>query len=136
LLKTYEVNLDLESQTANTAFTISQNDLKTIEIIFTLTQDKSPVDLTGTIPRIAILKPSGKTVIQDCELSDPTRGKFHVILNTQAYIEVGTHTAEIYVYNDTQVAVTGTFTYNSRGNMPGESSHPARQDRCADHIHR
>lgn len=115
MLKTFEVNLDLENQTANSAFTISQNDLKTIEIIFTVTQDKKAVDLTGTLPRIAILKPSGKTVIQDCTLDvDPTKGNFQVILDSQAYVEVGVHTCEVYIYSGDQVAVTGTFTYNSR----------------------
>lgn len=115
MLKTFEVSLDLENQTANSAFTISQNDLKTIEIIFTVTQDKKPVDLTGTLPRIAILKPSGNTVIQDCTLDvDPTKGNFQIILDSQAYVEVGVHTCEVYIYSGDQVAVTGTFTYNSR----------------------
>jgi hypothetical protein len=114
MLKTFDVSLDIENQTSNNIFTISQNDLQVVEITFTLTQDKGIVNLTGLAPRIAIKKPSGLTVVQDCTVVDALKGKFNVVLSTQAYSEIGVHTGEIYIYSDTQVAVTGSFSYISK----------------------
>jgi hypothetical protein len=114
MLKTFDVSLDIENQTSNSIFTISQNDLEVVEITFTLTQDKGIVNVTGLAPRIAIKKPSGLTVVQDCTVVDPMKGKFKVVLSTQAYSEIGVHTGEIYIYSDTQVAVTGSFSYISK----------------------
>jgi lysophospholipase L1-like esterase len=114
MLKTFDVSLDIENQTSNNIFTISQNDLQVVEVTFSLSQDKSLVDLTGLTLRVAIKKPSGLTVVQDCTVVDPMKGKFKVVLSTQAYSEVGVYTGEIYVYGTDQVAVTGSFSYSSK----------------------
>lgn len=112
--KTFEITVDMEKQTTNPSFSVSQNDLNSIELDFTLTQDQMPVDLTGCLVRMAIKKPSGKVVFQDCTIADAAAGSVYVILSTQGYSEVGLHTAEIMVSKDSEVAVTGSFQYTSR----------------------
>jgi hypothetical protein len=119
LIKTFNVNVDIElSASSNPVFSISQGDLNTIQLLFALTQDGQPLDLTNRTLRMAIRKPSGMIVYQDCTIdpATPTDGNASVMLSTEGYTEVGQHTAELYVYEDgqTKVAVTATFTYNSR----------------------
>jgi hypothetical protein len=113
MLKTFDIILDLEKQTKNNIFNVSQNDLNSIQINMTILQDGKTVNLTGTIPRIVIKKPRGKKVIQDCDIVDAVNSKISVILDTQSIIEAGKHLAEIYIYQGNSVSVTGTFEYIS-----------------------
>jgi hypothetical protein len=113
MLKTFEITLDLEKQTKNNTFNVSQNDLNSIQINMTILQDGKIVDLTGTEVKLVIKKPRGKKVFQFCDLTEPTKGKVTVILDTQSIIEAGKHLAEIYIYQGESVSVTGTFEYIS-----------------------
>jgi hypothetical protein len=113
MLKTFDIILDLEKQTKNNIFNVSQNDLNSIQINMTILQDSKSVDLTGTIPRIVIRKPRGKKVIQDCNFVNAAQGLISVVLDTQSLIEAGKHLAEVYIYQGDAVSVTGTFEYIS-----------------------
>lgn len=113
MLKSYNISLDLEKKTSPQSFSISQNDLNTIELNIVITKNKAPLNISGAIPRIVIKKPSYLTVIQDCEIVDALTGKIKVVLNTQAYSESGSHSGEVYLYEGANVLVTETFTYSS-----------------------
>jgi hypothetical protein len=114
MLKTFDITVDLETQTAYNKFSVSQGDLNSIALTLNLTQDGKPVDLTGCTVRMVVRKPSGKTIIKDCPVVIPTNGSCTVLLGTQASVEIGTYTAELYIYNNDSVAVSGVFTYSSR----------------------
>lgn len=124
MLKTYQVNLDIEKELYNPAimsFSISQADLSIVELTLIISQDEAAFDLTdATSVQLGIKKPSGLVVYQDCEITDPPRGEIKATLTNQAYIEWGIYTAEVYIkdYNaladQDQVAVTCPFFYYSR----------------------
>jgi hypothetical protein len=117
LLKTYEIILDVEKELytpSSLLFSVSRNDLESIELQFTINQDNNPFDLTGTTVELAIKKPSGLTVYQDCEITGATEGKASARLTIQGYVEYGVHTAEVYIRNANQLAVTSPFFYNAR----------------------
>jgi Phage tail repeat like/BppU N-terminal domain len=117
LLKTYEVNLDIEKELyspSNLLFSVSRNDFESVEIQFTIHQDDARMDLTGTIVELGIKKPSGLVVYQGCEITSAEEGKASTRLSIQAYVEYGIHTAEIYVRNAEQMAVTTPFYFMSR----------------------
>lgn len=117
LLKTYELIVDVETSVSSSpAFSVSQGDLNTVRLNIALTQDAKPVDLTGREVRLAIKKPSGMIVYQDATIESPKDGKAYVMLSTEGYTELGNHVGELYIYEEsrTKVAVTATFSYNSR----------------------
>jgi hypothetical protein len=75
--------------------------------------DGNVIDLTGTTAQITIKKPSGMTVFQLMDITDPTLGQAEVILDNQAYIEIGSHSAEVILTTADQTSVTRSFTYTS-----------------------
>lgn len=116
MLKTYEINLDIEREIytpSNILFNVSRNDLETIELQFKISQDENPMNLTGSTVELAVKKPSGLTVYQLCEVTNAEMGEAKTTLSVQAYVEYGIHKAEIYVRNITQMAVTTPFYYQS-----------------------
>jgi BppU N-terminal domain len=117
LLKTFDILLDIEKDLyspANILFNVSRNDFESIQLNFTIMQDEKPVDLTGQTVEMAIKKPSGLSVYQAVEITDPTAGKAEARLSIQAYVEFGIHTAEIYIRDLESMAVTNTFYFYSR----------------------
>ena len=117
MLKTYEINLDIEKELyspSNLLFSVSNNDFETIELTFLISQDEVSLNLLGTTVDLAIKKPSGLTVYQNCEIVDAFEGTAKVMISNQAYNEYGIHTAEIYVRTIDQLAVTCPFWFMSR----------------------
>jgi hypothetical protein len=117
LLKTYEIVLDIEKDlynSSNILFTVSRNDFDSVELTFHIKQDDTNFDLTGTTVQLAIKKPSGLTVYQDCEITNALEGEAKIRLSNQSYIEYGIYTAEVYVRDADQLAVTSAFYYSSR----------------------
>ncbi|MGG2024225.1 BppU family phage baseplate upper protein [Gottfriedia sp. S16(2024)] len=115
MIKTFDILLELENKSKNLPFSVSQNDLNAIQLNMTILKDGIPLNIAGTTSaRIAIKKPGGLSVIQDCEIVDSYKGKISVILSTQAYAEIGKHDAEIYLYEGNVVSVTSTFSYTSK----------------------
>ena len=117
MLKTYEINLDIEKELyspSNLLFSVSNNDFETIELTFIISQDEISLNLLGTTVDLAIKKPSGLTVYQNCEIIDAFEGTAKVMISNQAYNEYGIHTAEIYVRTINQLAVTCPFWFMSR----------------------
>lgn len=116
MLKTFEIILDVEKElyTPSTIlFSISTNDLETVELNFLIQQDGAAMNLTGNTVELAIKKPSGLTVYQECEIVDAAGGEARTILSLQSYNEYGINTAEIYIRNLDQLAVTSRFYYSS-----------------------
>jgi hypothetical protein len=117
MLKTYEILLDLEKELyshTDILFRVSRNDLDSVELEFNILQDEEALDLTGTTVELAIKKPSGLTVYQECEIINALEGKASCILTSQSYIESGIHQAEVNIRTATQLAVVNsTFYYTS-----------------------
>ena len=117
MLKTFEIKLDIEKELynpSNILFNVSRNDLESIELQFEITQDNAAMDLTGTTIEMGIKKPSGLVVYQAVEITDAAAGKAAARLSIQAYVEYGVHTAEVYVRNASQMAITSPFYFMSR----------------------
>jgi hypothetical protein len=115
--KTFEILLDVEKELytpSNLLFNVSRNDFESVELLFTITQDAAPLDLTGKNVELAIKKPSGLTVYQSIEITDAPDGNAAVMLSVQAYVEFGVHAAEVIVRNESQIMVTCPFYFYSR----------------------
>ena len=120
LFKTYEVILDIEKELyspTNLLFSVSNNDFESIELTFKIVQDNQPFDLTGKTVELAIKKPSGLTVYDSVEITNPVLGEATIKLSVQAYIEYGIHMAEIYIRDTNHLAVTCPFWYSSRSSI-------------------
>lgn len=76
--------------------------------------DGGIIDLTGVNVRLTIRKPSELTVFQDCVVTKPLEGACEVFLNNQAFLEVGTYTAELVLTTPDTVSITNSFTYVSQ----------------------
>ena len=81
--------------------------------MFQVTDEDIVIDLTDASVRLAILKPSGMTVLQDCFITNALGGSCEVILTNQAIIETGTYTGELMVTRNSVMSVTRTFEYTS-----------------------
>lgn len=121
--KQYKIKVDITKKYAMPAFEVNTNDLKSIRLSIEVLNGASPLDLKDKTVRIAIRKPDNNIVFQDCTITDATNGQVEVILENQAYITPGTHTAEIMCYKGNDVvAVSGTFSYkSSKGIMNDEA---------------
>jgi hypothetical protein len=116
-VKSYEIVLDIEKDLyapSNLLFTVSRNDLDSVELHFIIKSDNTKIDLTGHTLELAIMKPSGHTVYQPVELREATEGRGVALLSIQAYIEAGVHKAELYIRMGEKMAVTSAFYYQSR----------------------
>ena len=130
MVKTFDILLDLEKDLYNSSsllFTVSRNDLNTIQLNFVITQDGAPIDLTDKTVELAVKKPSGLTVYQTCEITSAIEGKANVILSQQAYIEFGIYTAEVYIRDINNLEVTFPFWYQSRTTIFNETTEEAIQ---------
>ena len=117
MLKTFDVLLDIEKELHHIsmpAFNISQSDLDSVEITFHVNQDDAAFDLTDKTVQIAIKKPSGLTIFQNCSIVDAAAGETNVILSKQAYIEYGFYTGELMISDLDQMIVTTPFYYGVR----------------------
>jgi BppU N-terminal domain/Phage tail repeat like len=117
MVKTFDILLDLEKELyspSSLLFSVSRNDFNTVQLHFIITQDGTPFDLTNKTVELAVKKPSGLTVYQACEITNALGGKTKLDLNQQAYIEYGIYTAEVYIRDANQLAVTSPFWYQSR----------------------
>ena len=130
MVKTFDILLDLEKELyspSSLLFSISRNDFNSIQLNFVITQDGTPVDLLNKTVELAVKKPSGLTVYQACEITSAQEGKAKLALNQQAYIEYGIYTAEVYIRDVTQLAVTSPFWYQSRTPIFNDTTEEAIQ---------
>lgn len=97
----------------NPQIQMKETDLNSIRFTFSVLDDGQVCDLTGSIVRLTIKKPSTLTLVQDCVITDPVNGICEVILPNQAYIEVGNHSGELVITKDDLVSVTRSFEYAS-----------------------
>lgn len=130
MVKTFDILLDLEKDLyspSSLLFTVSRNDFNTVQLNFVVTQDGTPVDLTNKTVELAVKKPSGLTVYQACEITSAIEGKAKIDLSQQAYIEYGIYTAEVYIRDVNNLAVTSPFWYQSRTPIFNETTEEAIQ---------
>ena len=120
MVKTFDILLDIEKELYNPSsllFTVSRDDFNTIQLNFAISQDGKVVDLTNKIVELAIKKPSGLTVYQDCEITNALQGLAQTYLSQQAYIEYGVYMAEVYVREGTEISVTSPFWYQAKSSI-------------------
>ena len=130
MVKTFDILLDLEKELyspSSLLFTVSRNDFNSIQLNFVITQDGTPVDLTNKTVELAVKKPSGLSIYQACEITSAKEGKAKLALNQQAYIEYGIYTAEVYIRDANQLAVTNPFWYQSRTPIFNDTTEEAIQ---------
>lgn len=114
LVKEYLLNLDLvKAIVTNPTIQVKETDLNSVKFLFRITDDGGIVDLTGSIVRLTVQKPSGLTVFQDCDITDAISGMCEVLLDNQAYIEVGNYIGELVITRDEITSVTRSFVYSS-----------------------
>lgn len=99
--------------TTNPTIQVKQSDLNSVRFKFTVMDDGGVIDLTGASVRFTAKKPSGLTVFQDCDITDPLTGSAELMLDSQCYIEVGNYTAELIITLGTTQSVTRSFNYTS-----------------------
>ena len=97
----------------NQKIQIKQSDLNTVQFTFYVTDNDITVNLIDAEVRLAILKPDGLMVFQDCNIVDPYSGVCEAILSTQAYIETGIYSAELVITQNEMVSNTRPFQYTS-----------------------
>ena len=121
--KVFRITVDISKKIPAPAFEVNTNDLKSVKLEITITNGLSLLDLTDVTPRINIRKPDNEVIFQDCEIVDAKAGKVQIVLENQAYLVPGTHTAEIACYKGNEItAITGTFSYKSvKGIMNDEA---------------
>jgi hypothetical protein len=130
-MKQFQISLDLVKikATPSDSFIVKQNDLNTIEIDFTITMNDQPFVLTGTSVRLAIEKPSGMTVVQNCTITNATLGTAKVTLTTQSNDEVGKHKGELYVdIPPDQTYVSGEFSYEVKKSIFSDTTLASSND--------
>lgn len=114
LIKDFLISLDTVRNNKDIpTIQVKETDLNSVKFNFRILDDGDFVDLTGATVRLAVLKPSGLTVFQECTITDPLTGSCEVVLSTQAYVEVGTHSAELVITSGTISTVTRSFTFSS-----------------------
>lgn len=107
---------------------MKESDLNSVKFTFHVTDDGSVVDLTGTTCRLAVAKPSGLTVFQDCTITDPVSGICEIVLTNQAYIEIGNYTAELVIILGDITTITRSFSYTSLNAILDEGSLESQND--------
>jgi baseplate upper protein BppU/tail fiber-like repeat protein/tail-like repeat protein len=131
MIKTFNITLDIEKELYSplfSLFVVSEMDLDSVDLLFQINQEDQHLDLTGTTVELAIKKPSGLTVYQECEISNAPEGEAVVRLSLQSYNEFGTYTAELYIRNADQLAVTCPFYYSAREAVMNDQSIESTND--------
>jgi hypothetical protein len=113
LIKDFTITLDLLKDTKNPLIQVKESDLNAIRFTFKVTDDDVQVDLTDAMVRLAVQKPSGLTVIQDCTITNALTGSCEIILSNQAYLEIGNHRGELVITKGDITVITKSFAYTS-----------------------
>src|SRR4051812_18735631 len=113
LMKTFQISLDLVQTTTNPIIQIKESDLNAVRFVFQISDEGIILDLTDASVRLAVLKPSGMTVLQDCFITNALGGTCEVILTNQAIIETGPYTGELIITKNNAMSTTRTFEYIS-----------------------
>lgn len=112
--KTFKITVDTHKSVQNPSFHVNTNDLRTIHLLMSVQSNGEPVNLEDAQVRIVVLKPDKKTVFQDVVVVDAASGLCEVILDSQAYVVPGEHTAELMIYFvGERVSVTGRINYRA-----------------------
>lgn len=115
MFKTYEINVDLISDTAvpSSAIRFSTNDRNAAKLLLTITNKGAEVDLSqAKSVRISFKKPDGTRVFQnDCQPINALKGKYQIVLKTQTLAAEGYVYAQIHIEEADRVLDTQTFFF-------------------------
>lgn len=115
MFKTYEINVDLISDTAvpSSAIRFSTNDRNAAKLLLTITNKGAEIDLSqAKSVRISFKKPDGTRVFQnDCQPINALKGKYQIVLKTQTLAAEGYVYAQIHIEEADRVIDTQTFFF-------------------------
>jgi hypothetical protein len=127
-MKEFQINLDLIKKTEIPPIQVKRTDLNNILFQFVLTDNGLIVDLTDSIVRLSVLKPSGLTVFQDCVITDALDGSCEALLNNQAYLETGMHSGELVITKGETQSTTRQFEYFSLNTIMNDNTLESSND--------
>jgi hypothetical protein len=131
--KEFLIVVDLIKPTKVLKVSVKKSDLESIQFNFQVLNDGLIADLTGATVQLAIKKPSLLTTFEDCVITNPTNGECEVVLSNQSYLEVGTHTGELYVTQNAELAISNSFEYSSLDAIMTDTSLQSANDWQAIH---
>lgn len=89
-----------------------QEDAESRYLDVQLFKDGVSFDLTGTKVRICMIKPDGKDVMNDGEITDPTSGRCQFLFTTQMLSACGVLQTQIIVFSETEEQIISTQIFN------------------------
>ena len=134
LIKEFQINLDLTKKTEIPPIEVKRTDFNNVFFHFVVTDNGRIVDLTDCQVTLTILKPSGLTVYQDCEIVDPLDGECETLLSNQAYLETGIHSGELVITKGELVSVTRLFEYYTLNTIANDNTLESSNDWQALHT--
>jgi hypothetical protein len=122
-MKEFKITLDLIQVTKNPLIHLKTDDVDSVKFIIQVLNDGVILDLTdATSVRLAVQKPSGVDLFQDCTITDAANGMCEIILITQAYNEIGENSGELYINTGGIMQVTRRFEYKSLDSILAEGT--------------
>lgn len=89
-----------------------QEDAESRYLDVQLFKDGVSFDLTGTKVRICMIKPDGKDVMNDGEITDPVTGRCQFLFTTQMLAACGVLQTQIIVFSETEEQIISTQIFN------------------------
>jgi len=116
VLKTYAFELDIINKNPTPTMEFYSGDLNSNVLIINLTNNATPLDITGFNAKLSICKADGTMVIQDSSnglsIQNASTGQIKVVLLTQSINAVGVNSADISIYNSSEKLTTSEFKFN------------------------
>lgn len=126
MFKTYEINVDLISDTAvpSSAIRFSTNDRNAAELLLTITNKGAEIDLSqAKSVRISFKKPDGTRVFQnDCQPINALKGKYRIVLKTQTLAAEGYVYAQIHIEEEDRTIDTQKFFFVVNESLAGDGA--------------
>lgn len=89
-----------------------QEDAESRYLDVQLFKDGVSFDLTGTKVRICMVKPDGKDVMNDGEITDPNSGRCQFLFTTQMLAACGVLQTQIIVFSESEEQILSTQIFN------------------------
>jgi len=98
--KYYPLRLDVMKSFTNISAEFTQNDTETCGFNIELTSYGEPIDITGSVVVIGLMRPSGKVTIDFVTVTDPENGKAVYKFDKSVLSEAGKVQGIVQIYGD------------------------------------
>lgn len=105
--------MDLINPTNQDQIIIKDEEIGGIEFDVTLTANDIAIDLTDASVLLVTQTPSGNYLSKACTVTSPINGMVMVVLDADAFFELGEHAAEIRINVRTEINISQKFYYTS-----------------------